>query len=52
MYGTFEPVVFKVIWRSFYALVSKQIVTEKQLAVECNGLKLFLVGTGTYMGYI
>ncbi len=42
--GTFDLLVFKVILRSFGALVSKWPVTQKWLAVEQNGLKLGLTG--------
>ncbi len=38
-WGTFDHLVFKMIWGSFGALVSKLPVTRKRLAVEKNGVK-------------
>ena len=39
IWGTYDLVVFKVIWGSFSALVSKWPVSQKGLVVERNGVK-------------
>ncbi len=39
--GTFDLVVFKVIWSSFIALVSTWPMAEKRLVIERNKVKFW-----------
>ncbi len=41
IWGTFDLLVFKVIWGSFNALVSKWPVTRKWLAVDRKGVEIW-----------
>ncbi len=53
IWGTFVLVGYKVIFGSFVALISKWPVSQTQLVVEQNGVKLGLRdASNTYMGYI